>query len=143
MPTNNIAEGQSTLDSNFFTSVVSSRVRISANFGSTVNLGDNVNDAKDQIIVQFTFNVNDAVANTGLTPSRVVSLDARVIYSTSKTVSSTQSITFLEPQLINSISDDAVYQQVDGRDTVTYTYTVSMTGISTAPAYRVCLSIIH
>jgi hypothetical protein len=139
---NPIVVGQSSLNSYFFTSVVSNRVRITVDFGILEDMADNKVNAQDTIVIEVTFNINDVPANLGLSPAnRMVTLDASVLYTNtlSRSNSASQKVTVLEPHLINSISHNLGFQTNDARDTVTYTFKVQMTATSAAPAYRVWL----
>jgi hypothetical protein len=96
-----------------------------------------LNNVEDTIVIEFTFNVNDNPAINALS-LYTQTLDARINYASGRTVASSQTIRYLEPEMQNVISHDQGFQVPDGADTATYTFSVSMTGAASAIAYRVC-----
>ena len=110
---------------------------LALDFGSVTNVADGVVDANDQITIQITAIVVDAVVNSGL---EVLTNNVMVQYNTGLTASASSDVEVVEPRM--TVNKTGSTTSADAGDTITFTITIDNLGVnnSQANAFDVDLS---
>jgi len=108
-------------------------------FGTVVNAGDNVTDARDQVTVLVTArDVSAAAAGTVLTNSAVAQVYAPGATTVASQAAATQGVEVVRPEV--AIAKTASATAGDAGDLVTYTVTLGQAAASSAAAYNLVVT---